>query len=308
MAYERTNSKGQSYWLHMKDVTLRGGRLQRIYFYARDVRDGVVDALPAGYTTVENARTGLLVLVKDAQAAVEADDTRSSSPEEEEAPSADTANDELGLGIAGHEVRLELVTDAGFDVLLPTNETLRVMQRFLASAARLAPAIHLLEELINAPDTTEAALQEFLETYPEILLGDHYSELRAHIVLEPTSGDLIPDFVLRPVSHDLWDVVELKRPQVPLITYQGGRPQFTRRVASGISQIHYYAEALEDRAVRNRLDRRYGIDMFRPRLQLIIGRSVGLDRADLRRAAGGLTNPEVIPWDDVLAWARNRFS
>jgi hypothetical protein len=65
MAYSQTNSKGQQYFLHMKDVTLKGGRLQRIYFFARDVRDeGAVDAMPAGYVSVENPRTGLLVLKK----------------------------------------------------------------------------------------------------------------------------------------------------------------------------------------------------------------------------------------------------
>ena len=64
MAYAHTNSKGQQYFLHMKDVTLKGGRLQRIYFFARDVRPGAVDALPAGFVTVENAKTGLPVLKK----------------------------------------------------------------------------------------------------------------------------------------------------------------------------------------------------------------------------------------------------
>ena len=64
MAYSQTNSKGQQYFLHMKDVTLKGGRLQRIYFFARNVRDGAVDAMPAGYMSVENPRTGLLVLKK----------------------------------------------------------------------------------------------------------------------------------------------------------------------------------------------------------------------------------------------------
>jgi hypothetical protein len=64
MAYSQTNSKGQQYFLHMKDVTLMGGRIQRIYFFARDVREGAVDAMPEGYMSVENPRTGLLVLKK----------------------------------------------------------------------------------------------------------------------------------------------------------------------------------------------------------------------------------------------------
>ncbi len=65
MAFSHTNSKGQQYYLHMKDVTLKGGRIQRIYFFARDVREGAVDAMPAGYIVVENPRTGLPVLKKD---------------------------------------------------------------------------------------------------------------------------------------------------------------------------------------------------------------------------------------------------
>ena len=64
MAFSHTNSKGQEYYLHMKDVTLKGGRVQRIYFFARDVRPGAVDELPAGYQVVENARTGLPILKK----------------------------------------------------------------------------------------------------------------------------------------------------------------------------------------------------------------------------------------------------
>jgi hypothetical protein len=64
MAYSTTNSKGQTYYLHMKDVTLKGGRLQRIYFFARDIREGAVDELPEGYMEVENPRTGLKVLKK----------------------------------------------------------------------------------------------------------------------------------------------------------------------------------------------------------------------------------------------------
>jgi hypothetical protein len=64
MAYTHTNSKGQTYYLHQRDVTLKGGRVQRIYFFAREVKDGSIDALPEGYQVVENPRTGLPILKK----------------------------------------------------------------------------------------------------------------------------------------------------------------------------------------------------------------------------------------------------
>jgi len=64
MAYSYTNSKGDTYYLHKKDVTLRGGRNQTIYYFAREVRDGAIDSVPAGYKVVETERTGMPVLKK----------------------------------------------------------------------------------------------------------------------------------------------------------------------------------------------------------------------------------------------------
>lgn len=64
MAFSYTNSKGQTYYLHSKSVTLKNGRQQMIYFFARDVRDGSLDAVPGGYKVVETQRTGMPVLKK----------------------------------------------------------------------------------------------------------------------------------------------------------------------------------------------------------------------------------------------------
>ena len=63
MAFSHTNSKGQTYFLHTKEVTLRGGRLQRIFYFAREVKpQGGLDAVPEGYEVVENNKTGLPML------------------------------------------------------------------------------------------------------------------------------------------------------------------------------------------------------------------------------------------------------
>ncbi len=63
MAYEFTNSKGVKYYLHTKEVILRG-RPQKIFYFARDVRPGALDELPEGYAVVETPRTGMPVLKK----------------------------------------------------------------------------------------------------------------------------------------------------------------------------------------------------------------------------------------------------
>ena len=62
MAYSHTNSKGVTYYLHKKDVTLRGGKQQTIYYFAKDERPEAIDELPEGYEVVENPRNGFLTL------------------------------------------------------------------------------------------------------------------------------------------------------------------------------------------------------------------------------------------------------
>ena len=64
MAYSYTNSKGDTYYLHGKKVTLKNGRQQQIYYFARDVRAEALDSVPAGYKVVETTRTGMPVLRK----------------------------------------------------------------------------------------------------------------------------------------------------------------------------------------------------------------------------------------------------
>lgn len=64
-AFSYTNSKGVTYYLHTKQVTLRGGKVQPIYFFAKEERPAdAVEKLPEGYTVVENPRNGFLTLKK----------------------------------------------------------------------------------------------------------------------------------------------------------------------------------------------------------------------------------------------------
>lgn len=62
-AYE--NSKGQTYFLHTKVVTLKGGREQKIFYFAREVNpEFALEEVPEGYMVSENKRTGLPLLKK----------------------------------------------------------------------------------------------------------------------------------------------------------------------------------------------------------------------------------------------------
>jgi hypothetical protein len=63
MAYSHTTSKGRTYFLHKKDTILKNGRESTLYFFAKEVKDGSLDAVPEGYEVFES-KNGLPVLRK----------------------------------------------------------------------------------------------------------------------------------------------------------------------------------------------------------------------------------------------------
>lgn len=63
MAYSYKNSKGVTYYLHSSKTTLKSGKEQTLYYFAKEVKQGALDAVPAGYT-VSESKNGLPVLKK----------------------------------------------------------------------------------------------------------------------------------------------------------------------------------------------------------------------------------------------------
>jgi len=64
MSFSHKNSKGNTYFLHGKNVTLKGGRKQMIYYFGKEAKEGALDAIPEGYKIMESSRTGLPILKK----------------------------------------------------------------------------------------------------------------------------------------------------------------------------------------------------------------------------------------------------
>jgi hypothetical protein len=63
MAYGFTNSKGVTYYLHGKKSVTSTGKERQLFFFAKEVKEGAMDNVPAGYDVVEMT-TGLPVLKK----------------------------------------------------------------------------------------------------------------------------------------------------------------------------------------------------------------------------------------------------
>ncbi len=63
MAYTHTNSKGTTYILHGRNRVSSTGKTSTLYFFAKEEKEGALDAVPAGYVVAET-KTGLPVLKK----------------------------------------------------------------------------------------------------------------------------------------------------------------------------------------------------------------------------------------------------
>jgi len=65
MAFQYKNAKGNTYYLHSRTTQLRNGKEQRIFFFAKEVKEGAIDSVPDGYV-VSETQNGLPVLKKKA--------------------------------------------------------------------------------------------------------------------------------------------------------------------------------------------------------------------------------------------------
>jgi hypothetical protein len=63
MAYSYTNSKGNTYYLHGRETTLKNGTTRTLYFFGKEIKEGALDEVPEGYV-VSESKNGLPVLKK----------------------------------------------------------------------------------------------------------------------------------------------------------------------------------------------------------------------------------------------------
>ena len=61
MAYSFKNSKGNTYYLHASIRTLKDGKEQRLYFFSKTIKKGVLEKIPDGYVIGES-KSGLVFL------------------------------------------------------------------------------------------------------------------------------------------------------------------------------------------------------------------------------------------------------
>ncbi len=121
-------------------------------------------------------------------------------------------------------------------------------------------------------------------------------------IREISPGDQL-DLLLPVVTSGLRDVVELKRPDAPVLFYdEPHRDYFSADVSKAIGQCHGYLDVLHEVAATGLRDHPE-IVAYHPRALIVIGRSVGWTADQLRALHGlnsRLTGITVMTYDQLL--------
>lgn len=176
-------------------------------------------------------------------------------------------------------------------------------------AAVFREDLSAFEDLLNNPRVTEPMIQRFLEQHPGILKALGYRNLYPKVVLQNEKGKrLIPDFLLEPVSTNWCDVLELKLPNLRVAVGRPHRKTLASAIHASVAQLREYAAMFEDPTVTRRVQDRYGIKCYRPRLVAIVGRDPELaDERELRRLMTAYADVSVLSFDDLVRVAGARL-
>jgi len=175
-----------------------------------------------------------------------------------------------------------------------------------SSVGKPLSALLEFEELLNDPRTSEAVYQRFFEEHPEFLLTDQHLAVRPGVLLSAVEGfGLKPDFFLQRRDVPLWDIAELKLPGAKLVQGRPARRGLAAAVTWGMAQLERYREYFLDSGLAKRFRETHGLEVYYPKLTLIIGRDEAFGTYHERQR---LAPPEsrILTYDDLLRLAKHR--
>jgi len=202
----------------------------------------------------------------------------------------------------------DYVQAANSNTLVPQRAVLSHLRDFALFSTQ---EIGELESLINSKTATEADLQKFFELHPHFLRKWDHRGIHPHVFLtRETDGPLIPDFILTHKETQEAVVLDLKRAWLgsKLVRTQRNRERFSDMIMEARSQLLTYEDWFEDSGNRQRLKSIVGMEVYRPRLMVVIGRASEFqDEIERQRLRDRMPDIEVVTYDDILRFAKQRM-
>ena len=176
------------------------------------------------------------------------------------------------------------------------------------SIAKPLESVLEFESLLNDPKTPELEFQRFFERNPEFLMTDEHVAVRPGFSLTGGSEDyfgLRPDFLLQRRDVPFWDIAELKLPSAKMVRGRAQRRGWAAAVHSALDQLREYRRYFEDPELARQVREKMGVEVYYPRLTLVIGRDAAFGSYQERQK---LVPPEarILTYDDVLRLAKHR--
>lgn len=187
----------------------------------------------------------------------------------------------------------------------------------------LPQEIEEFELLLNRnPPSKEEAFQRFFEEHPKwlFLLGEQYEASSAQIELPPlqvqpdlalldSGADnmaLRPDFLLKRIGLELWDVLDIKRSDYRVAVGRASRRKFSEAVADSVAQLREYQRRLQHQEVRAYLKKQHGFYVAEPVAMVLIGRDFEFRTLGEKARLQSDSGVRVYTYDDLRRLAKNR--
>lgn len=166
-----------------------------------------------------------------------------------------------------------------------------------------------LEKLINKQNLKEQELQDFLEAYPALLLNADYEKLIPQASIIADDREWRADFILVPVDQlSFSKVLELKLPKIKLnLKDKNGHNHYSAELYSAIKQLQDYHNAFNDPHTKELFQQKYRAPMFKPNLQLFIGRRSTISQREDFLEFQNRMNVRIKDWDSVVDSLRRKF-
>ena len=234
---------------------------------------------------------------------VERFDNRPSVQRETHDGFASITDEHLALALLENGIRVVALSEDGtFRFLDGIKQLHHIVYVESLEKRAYADAVEELEALLNDSESPESAFQHFFERYPRFLTGQDYSAAHPHVALSSVDrSPLIPDFVLAPTNAgQLCDLLELKLPSARIIVGKGERLRLSAALLEAAAQLREYRDYFESAANRKLFRDSYGLNAFRPRMFVVIGRRGSVDPMAFRRAEEEVPFLTLRTYDDLL--------
>lgn len=150
----------------------------------------------------------------------------------------------------------------------------------------------------------ENTFQKWFENNEIVFKCMGYTKVFPHPKIESDNvqdGLYVPDF-MGLNNLGLWEIIEIKPAKAKIIKDSKRRHTLRASTEEYLSQCAEYSRLFGDRGYRDKFNKRYGVNCHKtPNVNLIMGRSTELDKAQLAEILSVRSNPHIsiMTFDDV---------